>query len=50
MEYLFLVITTSIWGSLYVVTKIALAEIPPVTMLMLRYAIASLVFLSVRRV
>ncbi len=44
MEYLFLVITTSIWGSLYVVTKIALAEIPPVTMLMLRYAIASIAF------
>jgi drug/metabolite transporter (DMT)-like permease len=44
MVYLFLIITTSLWGSLYIVQKIALADIPPVTMAMLRYIVATLTF------
>ncbi len=47
MEYLYLLLTTSIWGSLYVITKIALTTIPPITLLMLRYAVASIVFVSI---
>jgi len=39
--YLYLSLTTAIWGSLYVVTRIALETIPPVTLLFLRYAVAS---------
>jgi len=39
--YLFLTLTTAIWGSLYVVTRIALETVPPVTLLLFRYIIAS---------
>ncbi len=39
--YLFLILTTSIWGSLYVVTRIALETVPPITLLFFRYVIAS---------
>lgn len=41
MTYFFLVLTTSLWGSLYVVTKVALVELPPVTLLFWRYLFAS---------
>jgi drug/metabolite transporter (DMT)-like permease len=47
LAYLYLVITTSIWGSLYVVTRIALRTIPPITLLSLRYILASAVFASI---
>jgi drug/metabolite transporter (DMT)-like permease len=39
--YLFLSLTTAIWGSLYVVTRIALETVPPITLLFFRYVIAS---------
>jgi drug/metabolite transporter (DMT)-like permease len=39
--YLFLILTTSIWGSLYVVTRIALETVPPITLLFFRYVTAS---------
>lgn len=39
--YLFLILTTSIWGSLYVVTRIALETVPPITLLFFRYVVAS---------
>lgn len=42
ITYFYLLLTTSIWGSLYVVTRIALADIPPVTLLLFRYLFASL--------
>lgn len=38
--YLYLLITFFIWGSLYVISKYALASIPPVTVLLFRYIIA----------
>jgi drug/metabolite transporter (DMT)-like permease len=41
MAYLFLSLTTAIWGSLYVVTRIALETVPPITLLFFRYVIAS---------
>jgi drug/metabolite transporter (DMT)-like permease len=47
--YAFLVLTTAIWGSLYVVTRIALLTIPPVTLLLARYTIASLALLVLLR-
>lgn len=40
--YIFLILTTSIWGSLYVVTRIALETVPPITLLLFRYVVASL--------
>lgn len=40
LAYLYLVATTSIWGSLYIATRIALRTIPPVTLLCLRYLLA----------
>lgn len=45
--YLYLVITTSAWGSLYVVTKVIMGSIPPVTVLFFRYLIASAVMLVI---
>jgi drug/metabolite transporter (DMT)-like permease len=39
--YLFLTLTTAIWGSLYVVTRIALETVPPITLLLARYIITS---------
>ena len=41
-EHLYLTATFFLWGSLYVASKIALAEIPPLTVLMLRYSFAVL--------
>ncbi|MDO5518729.1 MAG: DMT family transporter [Clostridium sp.] len=43
--YLYLLITFFIWGSLYVISKYALASIPPVTVLLLRYIIAIVVLI-----
>lgn len=47
IAYLYLVITTSIWGSLYVVTRIALRTIPPITLLAIRYVLAFSVFYAI---
>lgn len=44
--YLFLVITTSAWGSLYVVSKYIMAYVPPLTVLMFRYLIAGAVLFA----
>jgi drug/metabolite transporter (DMT)-like permease len=44
--YFFLSLTTAIWGSLYVVTRIVLETVPPVTLLFFRYFLASLAFLT----
>jgi len=44
--YLYLVLVFLIWGSLYVISKFALATIPPITLLLLRYLI-SVAFLYV---
>ena len=38
--YLSLVFTTSVWGSLYVVTRIVLRTVPPITLLSARYVLA----------
>lgn len=40
LGYLCLVITFMIWGSLYVVSKYALAVVPPITVLLGRYALS----------
>ena len=47
--YLYLALTTSIWGSLYTVTRIALETVPPITLLFFRYAIASVALLTLTR-
>lgn len=47
LAYLYLIITTSAWGSLYVVSKFVLSSIPPVTVLFFRYLIASVVLLGI---
>lgn len=41
--YLYLIVTTTVWGSIFVVTRIALKTIPPITLLLSRYLLASLV-------
>ena len=43
LGYLYLVITFIIWGSIYVVAKYALAVIPPLTVLLGRYALSVLI-------
>lgn len=40
--YFYLVLTTAVWGSLYVVVKYIVDYIPPITLLLLRYAVAGL--------
>jgi drug/metabolite transporter (DMT)-like permease len=40
LAYLYLIITTSAWGSLYVVGKFVLGKVPPFTVLFFRYFIA----------
>jgi drug/metabolite transporter (DMT)-like permease len=40
LYYLYPLLTTSIWGSFYVVTRIALRTIPPITLFFLRYLLA----------
>ena len=47
--YFFLILTTSIWGSLYVVTRIALETVPPITLLFFRYVIASVALYALAR-
>jgi drug/metabolite transporter (DMT)-like permease len=47
--YFFLSLTTAIWGSLYVVTRIVLETVPPVTLLLFRYIIASLALYAFTR-
>lgn len=47
--YLFLLVTTASWGSLYVVSKYLMAYVPPLTMLMCRFAIAAAVLLPLVR-
>lgn len=47
--YLYLALTTSIWGSLYTVTRIALETVPPIALLFFRYAIASVALLALTR-
>ncbi|PJI10067.1 MULTISPECIES: DMT family transporter [Clostridium] len=47
IAYLFLIITTSAWGSLYVAGKFVLKSIPPITILFFRYLIASIVLFIV---
>ncbi|MCR3758099.1 EamA family transporter [Clostridium felsineum] len=50
LAYLFLVITTSSWGSLYVVSKFVLNTMPPITVLFFRYVIAAIVlFIILKR-
>lgn len=50
LGYTCLVITFIIWGSLYVVAKYALAVVPPVTVLLVRYLLSVvLLFFIVRR-
>lgn len=48
--YLYLLVTTAIWGSLYVVTRIALQTVPPITLLFFRYVVASLTLAIMVRV
>ncbi|MFL0250524.1 DMT family transporter [Clostridium neuense] len=50
LAYLYLIITTSAWGSLYVVSKFVLASIPPVTVLFFRYLIAAVVLLGILKI
>lgn len=40
---LYLSLAAAIWGGMYVVSKFALGEIPPMTLLFIRYVIASIV-------
>jgi drug/metabolite transporter (DMT)-like permease len=42
LAYIYLIATTSIWGSLYVVTRIVLASLAPFTLLFFRYFIAAI--------
>ena len=42
IAYLFLIITTSAWESLYAAGKFVLKSIPPITVLFFRYLIASI--------
>jgi len=45
--YIYLTITTSAWGSLYVVSKFILDQVPIFTLLFLRYLLAGIVLLVV---
>jgi drug/metabolite transporter (DMT)-like permease len=47
--YLYLIITTTIWGSLYVVVRIALESVPPLTLLFSRYVIATVTLFAMTR-
>lgn len=49
--YLYLIVVFIIWGSLYAVSKYAMAEIPPFTVLLFRYLIgAAALFFPVRKI
>ncbi len=43
--YLYLIITTCVWGSLYVVSKYVMASVPPFTVIFVRYLVAGGVLL-----
>lgn len=50
--YIFLIITTCLWGSLYVVSKYVMSSVPPLTVLFSRYLIAGsalLILLKARK-
>lgn len=47
--YFFLVLTTSAWGSLYVVSKYIMAFVPPLTVLLCRYLVAGIALLLLLR-
>ena len=49
LAYVFLLLTTTIWGSLYVVTRVALETVPPITLLCLRYLFAVPVLYAITR-
>lgn len=48
--YLFLLLTFVIWGSLYVVSKYALAQIPPITVLLGRYLVSVAVLTALMKI
>ena len=45
--YLYLILTTALWGSMYVVSKPVLAVLPPFTALFLRYVISLMILAPV---
>jgi drug/metabolite transporter (DMT)-like permease len=47
--YIYLILTVSAWGSLYVASKFVLNSIPPITVLFLRYLISSLILLGITK-
>lgn len=47
--YLFLILTFFIWGSLYVISKYALAVMPPVTVLLGRYGLSVIILFFIMR-
>lgn len=47
LAYLYLTITVSAWGSLYVASKFVLQQVPTFTLLFLRYLLAGIVLLLV---
>lgn len=47
--YLFLILTFFIWGSLYVISKYALAVMPPVTVLLGRYGLSVIILFFIAR-
>lgn len=48
LAYLYLTVTTSSWGSLYVASKFVLDQVPTFTLLFLRYLLAGIVLLLVQ--
>ena len=47
--YLYLTLTTCLWGSIYVVSKAIMDDIPPITLMFFRYLIASAALLVILR-
>jgi drug/metabolite transporter (DMT)-like permease len=48
--YAFLLITTALWGSLYVVGKYVMDFVPPLTVLLLRYAVSAAILLPLLKI
>jgi len=48
--YVFLLITTALWGSLYVVGKYVMDFVPPLTVLLLRYVISAAILLPLLKI
>ena len=48
--YLFLVLTVSAWGSLYVAGRFVLAYLPPFTVLFLRYLVAGIALIIITKI